>query len=330
MNLFRSFQPAASAPVARERLQILLEYDRKLGSQIDLFTVLREEILAVISRHIVDPEKVQVTVDRGAKVSTLGVNIEIPNPGGEALPTDCAVLHRDKTVLHRDKTAGTRGLRANKGQMMRGAAAALGSLALPIWLVGATVGAIFLAVKRAGVPLITVGLIAALVLGAWLYAQQSDVGKRRALDDRETAMAGFEEQVNAPRPAEGVVAATGPSVVLPRMRAPGTVGSLPRDAAGPEPVSQSAAITLLDAPGRGTSSPRELPPAAAEPFLRSARVTPPATLGSATSPPNEPPTAPSQEPPPGNVTPVPPRRPLQILIATATACGPSFCVVSSA
>ena len=169
MNLFRSFQPAASAPVARERLQILLEYDRKLGSQIDLFTVLREEILAVISRHILDPEKVQVTVDRGAKFSTLGVNIEIPNPGGKALPTDCAVLHRDKT-------AGTRGLRVNKGQMMRGAAAAPGSLALPIWLVGATVGAIFLAVKRAGVPLITVGLIATLV--AW-YAQQSDVGKRK-------------------------------------------------------------------------------------------------------------------------------------------------------
>jgi len=97
MNLFRSFQPAASAPVARERLQILLEYDRKLGSQIDLFTVLREEILAVISRHIVDPEKVQVTVDRGAKVSTLGVNIEIPNPGGKALPTD--VLFSTETKL---------------------------------------------------------------------------------------------------------------------------------------------------------------------------------------------------------------------------------------
>ena len=83
MNLFRSFQPAASAPVARERLQILLEYDRKLGSQIDVFTVLREEILAVVSRHIVDPENVQVTVDRGAKFSTLGVNIQIPNPGGK-------------------------------------------------------------------------------------------------------------------------------------------------------------------------------------------------------------------------------------------------------
>ena len=129
MNLFRSFQPAASAPVARERLQILLEYDRKLGSQIDLFTVLREEILAVVSRHILDPEKVQVTVDRGAKFSTLGVNIEIPNPGGkvQTLPTDCLVLHRDKTV-------GRRGLRVNKGPM--GAAAAPGSLALPIWLGG--------------------------------------------------------------------------------------------------------------------------------------------------------------------------------------------------
>jgi cell division topological specificity factor len=152
MNVFRSLQLAASAPVARERLQILLEYERKLGSQIDLFGVLREEILAVISRHIVDPERVEVTVDRGAKFSTLGVNIELPNPGGKArtLPTDCAVLQRDKTV-------GRRGLRVNRGQLMRGVDAASGSVAVPIWLAGATVGAILLAAKRAGsVPLITV------------------------------------------------------------------------------------------------------------------------------------------------------------------------------
>jgi cell division topological specificity factor MinE len=72
MNLFRFFQPAASAPMARDRLQILLEYER-------LFAGLREEILAVVSRHIADPEKVQVTVDRRAKFSTLAVDIEIPN-----------------------------------------------------------------------------------------------------------------------------------------------------------------------------------------------------------------------------------------------------------
>jgi cell division topological specificity factor len=175
MNLFRSFQPAASAPVARERLQILLEYERKLGSQIDLFTVLREEILAVVSRHVVDPEKVQVTVDRRAKFSTLAVDIEIPNTGGKArtLPTDCPVLHRDKTV-------GARGLSVNRGQMMPGEDAAAGTLAVPIWLAGAAaapfVGAIMLAAKRAGgVALITslfrFGLIAAVVLGAWLYVQ---------------------------------------------------------------------------------------------------------------------------------------------------------------
>jgi hypothetical protein len=39
MNLFRFLQPAASAPMARERLQILLEYERTVGSQIDLFAV---------------------------------------------------------------------------------------------------------------------------------------------------------------------------------------------------------------------------------------------------------------------------------------------------
>jgi cell division topological specificity factor len=71
-----------SAPVARERLQILLEYERRIISQSDLVAVLRQEILAVVSRHVsVDPEKVQVKVDRGAKVSMLEVDVEFPNGG---------------------------------------------------------------------------------------------------------------------------------------------------------------------------------------------------------------------------------------------------------
>jgi cell division topological specificity factor len=319
MNLFRSFPLAASAPVARERLQILLEYERKLGSQIDPFMVLREEILAVVSKHVADPEKVQVTVDRGSKVSRLAVDIEIPNTGGKArtLPTDCHVLHRDKTVR-------LRGACVNNGRMRRGVDAAAGALAVPIWLAGATVGAILLAAKRAGgIALITslfrVGLIAVVALGAWLYVQQRDVSESRTPDDRNTAlMPGLEEQVkkytaisNAPHPAEGVVAAAGPSVVLQEMSGPETVASLPRDPAAAEPVLQSATVT-----GSVTSSPHEPPPAAVDPILQSAAVTPPATLGSATAPPNEPPTAPSQEPPPGSVTPLPPRRPLQIRIAT--------------
>jgi hypothetical protein len=71
-----------------------------------------------------------------------------------------------------------------------------GILAVPIWL-GGTAAAVFvvailLAVKRAGgVALITslfrVGLIAAAVVGAWLYVQQPN-GERRALDDRNAAL----------------------------------------------------------------------------------------------------------------------------------------------
>jgi cell division topological specificity factor len=69
-----------SAPVARERLQILLAHERGLRNQPDLLGILREEILAVVSRHVtLDPEKVVVRMDRGKSVSTLEVDIEIPN-----------------------------------------------------------------------------------------------------------------------------------------------------------------------------------------------------------------------------------------------------------
>ena len=81
MNLLRLFNGRkASAPVARERLQILLAHERGLRGQPDLLATLREEILAVVSRHIqLDPEKVTVRLDRGPTVSTLEVDIEVPN-----------------------------------------------------------------------------------------------------------------------------------------------------------------------------------------------------------------------------------------------------------
>ncbi len=79
MNLLHLFR-RGSAPVARERLQILLAHEREARNEPDLLGVLREEILAVISRHVAfDPDKVQITMDRGKNVSTLAVDIEIPN-----------------------------------------------------------------------------------------------------------------------------------------------------------------------------------------------------------------------------------------------------------
>jgi cell division topological specificity factor len=70
----------ATAPVARERLQILLSHERGLLGQSDLLLTLREEILAVVSKHVaLDPDKVIVKLDRGKTVSTLEVDIEVPN-----------------------------------------------------------------------------------------------------------------------------------------------------------------------------------------------------------------------------------------------------------
>ncbi len=85
MNLFRLFARRAAEPagreVARERLTILLAHERALGGQSDLIAKLREEILAVVKRHVpVDRDQVQVKLERGATVSTLEIDIEMPLP----------------------------------------------------------------------------------------------------------------------------------------------------------------------------------------------------------------------------------------------------------
>ncbi len=80
MKLFRFLKPISSAPVARERLQILLEYERRMVSQSSLIATRKYEILAVVSRHVsIDPEKIHVSVDRGNGFSTLAVGVQIPN-----------------------------------------------------------------------------------------------------------------------------------------------------------------------------------------------------------------------------------------------------------
>ncbi len=79
MSLFNLFR-RHSAPVARERLQVLLAHERSARDRSDLLGVLREEILAVIARHILfEPEKVQIRMERAGSVSTLEVDIEIPS-----------------------------------------------------------------------------------------------------------------------------------------------------------------------------------------------------------------------------------------------------------
>ena len=81
MNIFSLFRKGGSAPVARDRLQILLAHERTIAGGSDLVALLREEILAAIKKHVqVDQDKVQVRMDRGELVSMLEVDIEIPTP----------------------------------------------------------------------------------------------------------------------------------------------------------------------------------------------------------------------------------------------------------
>jgi cell division topological specificity factor len=80
MSIFALFGRKGSAPVARERLQILLAYERGVRGHSDLLAILREEILAVITRHVpIERDNVQIKMDRGDAVSMLEIDVEIPN-----------------------------------------------------------------------------------------------------------------------------------------------------------------------------------------------------------------------------------------------------------
>lgn len=77
LNLFN--RQRRSAPVARDRLQVLLAHERGLGGGADLAAILQKEILAVIAKHIpIDQDRVVVKLDRGDQVSTLEIDIEMP------------------------------------------------------------------------------------------------------------------------------------------------------------------------------------------------------------------------------------------------------------
>ena len=49
------------------------------GARSDLLGLLRESIVAAVRRHVtVRPDQIQMSVHRGATVSTLAIEIEIP------------------------------------------------------------------------------------------------------------------------------------------------------------------------------------------------------------------------------------------------------------
>lgn len=79
MSIFDVFRRRNTAPVARDRLQVLLAHERAVIGKSDLIATLQEEILAVIAKHVkIDRDAVKIKLERGDNVSMLEIDVEVP------------------------------------------------------------------------------------------------------------------------------------------------------------------------------------------------------------------------------------------------------------
>lgn len=82
MSFFSLFRPRVkpSATEAKERLQILLAHERSDLAKPDYLPRLHKELLQVIAKYVdIDEDKIVVDFETAGSVSTLEVNIELPN-----------------------------------------------------------------------------------------------------------------------------------------------------------------------------------------------------------------------------------------------------------
>lgn len=69
----------SSASVAKERLQLILINERGTGMAPDYLPALQKELVEVISKYVkIDPNDIQVNLDRQDSLEVLEVKIEMP------------------------------------------------------------------------------------------------------------------------------------------------------------------------------------------------------------------------------------------------------------
>ncbi len=89
LNFFRTRREAeagtaTNANLAKDRLQVIISHERVSRTREDFLPKLQQELVAVVSRYVaVDPDKVHVNLERGADLSTLAIEIELPGPKGK-------------------------------------------------------------------------------------------------------------------------------------------------------------------------------------------------------------------------------------------------------
>jgi cell division topological specificity factor len=85
LNFFRRPREASSAESAKERLQILLSHERTDRSSPEYLPMLQRDILEVIQRYMrVGDDGVDIKLERGDELSTLEINIELPDQSNRA------------------------------------------------------------------------------------------------------------------------------------------------------------------------------------------------------------------------------------------------------
>ena len=116
MNLLAMFRQEPVAPDARERLQILLAHQGMTADHAGLLSVLREEILTAVARHItVDRDTITIKLDRGDAIATLEIDVEMmllpdPGPGARDSGTGHAITEKaqsQRAVKTAEPRAGT-------------------------------------------------------------------------------------------------------------------------------------------------------------------------------------------------------------------------------
>ncbi len=76
----RTEQPA-TASAAKERLQIILSHERISRNGEDFLPKLQREIVELVARHVaINPDKVNVALERGSDLSALAITVELPGP----------------------------------------------------------------------------------------------------------------------------------------------------------------------------------------------------------------------------------------------------------
>jgi cell division topological specificity factor len=81
LDFLRS-RPKNTANIARERLRIIVAQERASRGGPDYLPLLRNELLEVIRKYVnVDPDAVQINVERGGDGEVLELSVALPEAG---------------------------------------------------------------------------------------------------------------------------------------------------------------------------------------------------------------------------------------------------------